>query len=288
MSKTKIIILLALLVPAAALGVFTFESKNQQSIHWSRHLPRLLPMAADRVFSRPLESTGVRVPVLMYHYIRNLEDPGKDPEGYALSISPEYFEQQIKYLSDEGYQSVTPEDLYQAIENKTKLPPKPVLLTFDDGYEDFYTNAFPILKMYNFKATIFVITGFVSEPDGRYLTWDQIKELDRSGLITIGSHTISHKNLVTRPEILPEIKQSKDVLEKFLGHSVTTFAYPGGAFNENVANLVNQAGYNTAFTTRYGIWHNYDSRFETSRVRISGSLVMEKFIERIQGRLKIF
>ena len=220
----------------------------------------------------------------MYHYVRIVANPGKDPLGYGLSVNPDYFEQQIKYLNDQGYQSITPDDLYQAMLGKLALPEKPVLLTFDDGYEDFYTTAFPILKKYNFKATNFVITGYISESDNRYLTWDQIKELDQSGLVTIASHTVRHKNVATGSEAWPEIHDSKIVLEKFLSHPVTAFAYPGGSFNQTAIKLVQQAGYELAFTTHFGIWHNLGDRLTTTRVRAGNNLTMDQFIERLSGK----
>jgi peptidoglycan/xylan/chitin deacetylase (PgdA/CDA1 family) len=244
-------------------------------------IPKLFPQTAASNFS------ATRTPVLMYHYIRTVVNPGGDPLGFSLSVTPQDFETQISYLQQNGYNSITPDQLFQALAGKALLPARAVLLTFDDGYEDFYTTAFPILKKYNFKATVFVVPGFVGEPDGRYLTWQQVKELDASGLITVGAHTMHHVNLVTHPDAPAEISQSKEVLESFLKKSVTAFAYPGGTYDEHVINLVAESGYDLAFTTRFGIWHDLSQRLALSRVRISGGLTMEKFVERLNGQLNI-
>lgn len=235
-----------------------------------------------------LEKPGisqVEVPVLMYHYIRVVELPQSDELGFRLSVTPQDFENQLLYLQQNGYQTITPDEFYAALEKKQKFGFKPVLLTFDDGYEDFYTTAFPILKKYNLKATIFVVPGFISEPDRRYLTWEQLRELDQSGLVTIASHTMHHVDVVTNPEANKEISESQQVLQKFLGHEIDTFAYPGGTFDNRAEKMVDEAGYKLAFTTRFGIWHDFENRFAISRVRVSGGLDMKKFAERVQGRI---
>ncbi|TSA45345.1 polysaccharide deacetylase family protein [bacterium] len=245
-----------------------------------------LPIALDQQIIQPYphSQNEATVPVMMYHYIRDIANPDSDRLGYNLSVSPALFEKQMKYLTDTGYQAISPEDLILAMQGEYTLPDKPILLTFDDGYEDFYTAAFPILKLHGFKSTAFVITGFVSEPDNRYLTWKQITELDQSGLVTIGSHTVRHKDLTTDPHAWQEIADSKKTLENALGHPVTAFAYPGGAFNEQAASLVEKAGYGISFTTKFGIWHDYQNRFITTRVRAGNNLTMDQFAERLTGK----
>lgn len=174
------------------------------------------------------------LPVLMYHYIRTVSDRQTDPVGFNLSVTQPDFTAQVNYLVTHGYSAITPTDLSEALHDGRSLPAKSVLLTFDDGYEDFYGVAFPILRRYNLKATLFVVTNFISRRDGRYITWEQLRELDNSGLITIGAHTRYHSDLTqvssARAEL--EIRGSRDALEKFLGHPVTAFAYPGGRLNE--------------------------------------------------------
>lgn len=217
------------------------------------------------------------VPVLTYHYIRQAPNQEEDPLGFSLSVTPADFREQMSYLADHGYQTVTPAELHGALKNKTLLPPKSVLLTFDDGYEDFYTNAFPILKEFGLKATVFVVTGFAGSEPTRYLSWPQIRELDASSLVTIASHTIGHTNLTKSRNAFREISQSKRILERQLQHRVSSFAYPFGTVDEFTEQLVAQAGYDLAFATRIGTTMRYSGRFALPRVRVSGGLAVSQF-----------
>ena len=131
---------------------------------------------------RPMPEDDVKVLVLNYHMVNSM--------FISLAIEPEDFDWQMKYLVDHGYHTITPDELYNYLEGTGTLPDRPVLITFDDGYVDNYTHAYPILKKYNLKATIFVVTGFLSKRKG-YLTWDQLREMEKNG-ITIESHTVTH------------------------------------------------------------------------------------------------
>lgn len=217
------------------------------------------------------------VPVLTYHYIREAPNQEEDPLGFSLSVTPADFREQMNYLAEHGYRTITPAELHGALKNKTLLPPKSVLLTFDDGYEDFYTNAFPILKEFGLKATVFVVTGFAGSEPTRYLSWPQIRELDASQLVTIASHTIAHTNLMKSRNAFREISQSKRILERQLQHKVSIFAYPFGMVDEFSKQLVAQAGYDLAFSTRIGTTMHYSGRFALPRVRVSGGLAVSQF-----------
>jgi peptidoglycan/xylan/chitin deacetylase (PgdA/CDA1 family) len=188
------------------------------------------------------------VPILMYHYISS--SPWKDDKiRIGLSTPPFIFERQLKQLSDDGYTTITLNEMFDAFAGRISLPEKPVILTFDDGYADFYQNAFPLLKKYSMKGTVFVITSFVDKLG--YLTWPQINEMDGSGIIQIGSHTIHHLALtLVKPEILKqEVEESKLILENHLGHPVMWFAYPYGIYNKKVVDAVQKAGYFGAVNT---------------------------------------
>src|SRR6476661_6268216 len=129
-------------------------------------------------------SHRVRVPVLMYHYVRTVTNR-LDRAGFDLSVTPLHFAQQMQLLHEKGFHSVTLDDLLGAIRGVTKLPPNPIIITFDDGYEDFYTAAFPILNLYGFSATSFVITGKAGQPN--YMSWDQMRALEATGLVQFES-----------------------------------------------------------------------------------------------------
>jgi len=218
----------------------------------------------------------VPVPILMYHYVRPDPGPG-DPIGRDLSVSPERFAEQMAWLAQEGYTPITLGELADVRARRRALPPKPIVLTFDDGYRDFYTAAFPVLKQYGFKATLFVITGAVDQPP--YVTWDMIAEMDRSGLVEIGSHTVSHHQLPSLGEaqVRAEVMDSKQALEAHLGHPVRAFCYPVGRFDQRSVAAVRDAGYEIAVTTQGGRATAEQDQLLLPRLRIHGGASMEQF-----------
>jgi peptidoglycan/xylan/chitin deacetylase (PgdA/CDA1 family) len=226
---------------------------------------------------QPSKEFSFHLPVLTYHYIRTVADPQADALGFRLSVTPNDFDAQMKYLVDHNYKTINPEDLARALDTKTALPNKSILLTFDDGYMDFYTEAFPILKKYNLQASIYVVTDFMQDKQGRFLTWDQLRELEDSGLISIGSHTQNHVNVTKHPKAELEITKSKQELEAFLGHKVISFVYPGGTYDDISAGYVKKAGYEIAFTTQIGTQMVPSQRNTLPRVRVSGGLPIDQF-----------
>lgn len=213
--------------------------------------------------------TTNQVPVLMYHYIR-VNPYADDKVGFNLSVTPYNFAAQLDYLVAKGYHTISLDELGANLLSKTPLPPKPIVLTFDDGYEDFYTAAYPILQKHNMKATNFVITGFVGLP--KYLTWQQITEMQKSGIISFASHTVDHYGVtsLTDDQVTYEVTQSKKDLEKHLGYPINWLAYPYGDVNERTAMLTKKAGYLGAFGTKFGTFESTDSMFTEPRVRVGG------------------
>lgn len=211
----------------------------------------------------------VHVPVLMYHYIRSGISITENI-SYGLSITPEVLEQQLKYIADNGYQTISLNDLSDSLDNHTPLPPKSVVLTFDDGYRDFYTTAFPLLKKYNLRAVSFYVVDYFNYPG--YMTWDMVKEIHNSGLVAFESHTLGHLMLTSlKPEeARREVFESKKILEEVLNKKVTVFAYPYGDFNDEIVNLVKEAGYKLAFSTRIGSDSHSSERFILKRVSVNG------------------
>jgi len=220
------------------------------------------------------------VPVLMYHHI------GIEYNGYLQEhpdrtdnnvVTPEDFEIQIKYLFENGYSTC----FFREISNQ-ECNDKAIILTFDDGYRDFYFSAFPVLKKYQSKATIFVITDLIGQDN--YLTLDQILELKQSGLINFGSHTASHPALtsVNTVKLESELLTSKTTLEQITGQSVTDFCYPGGSYNEAVIQAVKKAGYLDAVTTVNGKW-NFPATdsLQIKRIRVSFGEKLPAYIQSI-------
>lgn len=231
----------------------------------------------------PTPEPGVVVPVLMYHYVRPLPDPNVDRLGYGLSVSPETLREQLQFLNDKGYTTITPQELYQGLQSPKSLPAKPILLTFDDGYADFYAEAYPLLKEFKMDATLFVVTGFVGDAQGRYVTWNQLREMQASGLVTMGAHSQTHINVATNPRGPQEIIRSKEILEQRLSQTITTFAYPSGAYSPAAIDTVHTAGFEVAFTTEPGMRHTFDKRYVLPRVRIKGGMTMEDFADALAG-----
>ena len=206
------------------------------------------------------------VPVLNYHQV-------EEKNGNPLTLWPDQFETQMSYLADEGYTTITIDEMMDALENGTPLPDKPVIITFDDGYADNYEYAYPILKKYGFKATIFLIYDFTNAYPN-YLTWDQINEMKESGLIRFESHTMTHANLAeltSTDELRHEIADSHDLLSDKLGYDMHYIAYPGGRVNEEIEEITRAAGYRGGFTVHYGLSTPAEGPYQMDRIPIFGA-----------------
>jgi peptidoglycan/xylan/chitin deacetylase (PgdA/CDA1 family) len=224
----------------------------------------------------PAGRAAVSVPILMYHYIRINPDP-RDAVGFDLSVTPADFAAQMDWLAANGYHPIDLDDLRGYLLGGGVLPDRPVVLTFDDGYRDFYTTAYPILRAHGFKAVSYVVPGFFGS--GQYVTPDQVVEMDAHG-IEIAAHTVSHVDLtaVSPAELWHQVNDSKVILEAVLGHPVLDFCYPYGRYNAAVERAVQTAGFITATTTQPGRVHSAADRFLWSRVRLSGGETLPQFV----------
>ncbi|PIP21498.1 MAG: polysaccharide deacetylase [Candidatus Nealsonbacteria bacterium CG23_combo_of_CG06-09_8_20_14_all_40_13] len=224
---------------------------------------------------QPIKNSEITLPILMYHYIRNFQDPN-DKIGTDLSVSPDNFNQQMAYLAKQGWQTVSLEDLANYFESGKTINPKSVIITFDDGYADAYQNALPLLEKYKFKATFFIITGKVEKPG--YLSWSQIAELAKAGM-EIGSHSVSHLDLskLDTDKARVEIYNSKITLEEKLNLKITAFCYPSGAFDDETIQLVKNAGYQTAVTTVNSKEQTKENIYKLKRIRVAGSESIASF-----------
>ncbi len=217
---------------------------------------------------------GVSVPILMYHYIGNNPNP-KDTARNSLSVAPEKFDAEMGYLVSHGYTPISLDTLFAIDSGGVKAPAKPIVLTFDDGYIDFYTTAYPILRKYNFHAVSFIPTGLIG--GGYYMKWSQIKEIQGSGLVTFEGHTVSHPNLagLSGAAALKELQDGKNVLQSQTGYPVNFIAYPYGISNNLVLDLARKAG----FVGGLGTWSSRDTgiSFNMPRIRISGQMDLKTF-----------
>ncbi len=209
--------------------------------------------------------TGERfyITVLNYHRIDNAGNP--------MTVPPADFEQQLRYLRDQGYTSVTLDEVAAYLAGKGELPARPVVITFDDGYEDNQRVAVPLLRKYGFHGIIFVITDNIGKPG--YLTWEQMKAVQERA-INIGSHTMTHADLtkLDAAELARELQNSKASLEKGLGTRVDYIAYPYGGVNAQVIAATKDAGYKGGSGTSIGVVLPGDNMYNLRRIYISPSL----------------
>lgn len=217
---------------------------------WLFPLAALLAAAYRWQFWR-LPKKGLTV--LMYHHIGHT---APDDAQYPFTISPQHFQAQLDMLQKHGFTPIGLDELKASFQTGKRLPAKPVLLTFDDGYADNFQNLFPVLQKRKVKALIFLVTDFIGKEPG-YMTWQQVRQMQESGLVQFGSHTLDHARLRRLPQedILRQLRQSKAVLEEKLGVACEAFCYPfgSGGFDKRVRPLVFQAGYLFDFSTKPGI-----------------------------------
>lgn len=196
---------------------------------------------------------GTRIPVIMYHdIVRKRGLPG----GVFFDCTKDEFEEQIRWLEEQGATPISLEQLQRHLTRGEVVPDKAVVLTFDDNYQGFYNIAYPILKARNYPSAMFVHTNFVGDKKGPHpkMSWDMLRNLDSEGLVTIASHTLSHPLLSKLPveDQDRELTESKALLEQKLNHPVPYFAYPEGDGDAVTFDAVRRAGYTMAFTIENG------------------------------------
>lgn len=216
-------------------------------------------------------------PILLYHHIADVDKQN------SYYVSPDIFEKQLIWLQDNGYHVVTMEKLYEASLGQSSLPDKPVVISFDDGLKDQYTNAFPILKKYQMSAIFFIKINNYNKGG---LTTKQLQEMLDSGM-EVGSHSVNHDNMAQMDvETLDyELQESKKILEKDLGIRVKFFSYPGGAYSNETIAAVKKAGYIGAVSTKHKVYQEIkdkDSIYLFPRVHIDDE--MPTFIDWVQGK----
>ncbi|HSS61573.1 MAG TPA: polysaccharide deacetylase family protein [Candidatus Limnocylindrales bacterium] len=225
----------------------------------------------------PIGASTVQLPILMYHYIRKPPSIRTDYLGYKLSVSPEDFTAQVQWLYANHYHTVTFDDIRAYFAGAAPLPSRPIVITFDDGYKDLYTTAFPILAAHGFSAVAYIVSGFVGRPEN--VSRAEVLQMDRAG-IEIASHTVNHANLAgsSAGSVAYELGQSKRWLEQLVGHPVLDFAYPSGKYNAQTVQAVMQAGYSSAVITDGPSLHTLANRYLWGRVRVGGGETLDAFI----------
>ena len=218
------------------------------------------------------EAKRVSFPILMYHSI-------SESNGNTLRVPANEFDQEMKWLKDHHYYTLSDKEAYRVL-SKNEVPTKKIVwITLDDGYRDNYTNAFPTLKKYHLKATINLITDQIKNGQANKLTMDQIKEMQASGLVSFGSHTVSHSDLaaLSPSAQYDELKQSRTWLNKNLHQNTIYACYPAGKHNADTLAATKRAGYKLATTTIPGLANNEGGLYGLSRVRVEPNLSLSGF-----------
>ncbi len=260
--KMNLLLLVINLVLLGILAVFMLNRPNQSKSNQQQSQTSQSKTAAKwKTYDEP-----VQIPILMYHAI-HVMDPS-EASNANLIVAPDNFEAQIKAMVDAGYYFLTPEEAYKAFTENALPAKKVVWLTFDDGNEDFYTIAYPILKKYKAKATNNIITGFVKKGNAGNLTVKQMKEMMAHGM-SFQSHTVNHPDLSATDKATQkvELTDSIDFLENKLNTKINTIAYPSGRYNQTTLDLAKKT-YKLGLTTNEGLASAKDGLLSLNRVRI--------------------
>lgn len=247
----------------------------------------------------------IGIPVLMYHHVNH--------KGSFINVTPDNFEKQMRFLKDKGYNTINTIDYLEIINRGLKIPKKTVMITFDDGWLDNWLFAYPILKKYKLKAVVFIITSLISQSKKRsindfiipdhsgclekiktdrsdevMLSWEEIKEMENSGLIDIQSHSHTHKrwdkifsdNIELKEHLYKDLKTSKDLIEEKLNKNCIALCWPWGIYNENYINIAKNLGFKLCFTTEKGTNSIHSDMYKIKRIVI-GNIGTLNFMKKL-------
>jgi len=234
------------------------------------------------------------IPILMYHSIRDEQQSSVHPY-YRTTTPPALFDEQLRFLQREGYMSCSLEYAVNQLQVQVSRANKLVVITFDDGYGDFYRHAFPVLQRRGFTATVFLATAYIGENPIQFrgrdcMTWPQVRELHRNG-IQFGSHSVNHPQLRTlsMQAIDDELLQSKRTIEDELGGPVTSFAYPyafpqtDADFKAQLRNSLQKAGYDNGVCTVIGRATPNSDPFFMERLPVNSGDDTQFFVAKLNG-----
>lgn len=228
------------------------------------------------------------VPILMYHRIATDGPPGLK----RWRVAPELFDAHMTALHRAGYQTIALADWADALDHRCPVPGKRVLLTFDDGYTDFLSEAVPILRRHDFSATVFLVAERIGQTalwDASFgdcaplMSWEEIKSLQPIG-IEFGAHSCIHKKMteMASTELAEDTKRTRAILEGGLGVPVPTLAYPYGDQDESVRRVVGEAGTRAAVTTEPGISKLGDDLLRLPRIEITDECTTEQLLSSVE------
>lgn len=229
----------------------------------------------------PLSERGF-VPILCYHHIRDWKGSDtQDDRGYIMP--PARLETELKWLKENGYHTITAEQMYEYVKNGWGLPTKPIMLTFDDNDGTQYTNAVPLLKQYGLGATFFIMTVTIDKEN--YMTADQLKELDKAGF-DLQPHTWDHHMVTqykTDEDWQRQLVEPRKTLEALLGHPTPFFAYPFGVYDGPSARKIEELGYKAAFRLSDLMDKDVKPEFAIKRYIANGYWTLDQFVTVVKG-----
>ncbi len=241
---------------------------------------------------KPVNAAGVfadgyrGIPILCYHQF----SPGAKARN-QLAVAARVFEEQLAYLTGNGYQVIPLAELDAILSRKLPVPEKTVVLTIDDGYRSIYTIAYPLLKKYNIPATVFLYTDFVG--GSAALSWQQLREMQDSGLIDVQSHTRTHASLALtsndtnqsqyRTRVRDEIRQAEKMLEQHLGKKPRYLSYPYGDSSDYTIGVLRQSGYALAMTVERGANPGFADPYLLRRTMVYNNHTLDDFKKIVHG-----
>ncbi len=282
LNKKSIIILTTIIVVIVmvVMGVILFSRKeiNNEQKETPYINDNVNDIGVQQKYEEKLKPKSITasVPIFMYHFVR--DDTG-DYEYPENMVKPETLRAQLQYIKDNGYETIYKDDI-----GRLEYFNKPVWLTFDDGWEDFYLNAFPLFKEYNMKASYYVITDLIGTPG--YVKLEQLKEMKESGLIDIQSHTVTHPRLATlnASEVYNELSESKKFLKENLEIESNVICYPYGSYDDNVISISKEVGYQYGLAMSGGVYHSnkHINVYQIPRIYANRSMSIDTFASYIK------
>lgn len=257
-------------VPPTQTATFTLQPTETST-------PTMAPTATITLTPTPswltVEAGTITAPILLYHHVTDASDKLES----RYNVSPVKFEEQMKWLHDNGYQTITVTALADLMRSGGEIPQRPVVITFDDGNLDVFDYAFPIMKKYGLVGTFYIVENYIDSDE--MISTDQVKQLIQNGW-EIGLHSRTHAHLTAEGvDLADEIRLAKLDMEEKLGVAINSFAYPFGEINEEVIRLTINYGFTSAVGLGSAASHSMNSIYYLDRIEIQNEYSMEKFIE---------
>lgn len=237
----------------------------------------------------PLKSGDIKnhnIPVLMLHHFA----PEVPDNLGGLVITPEEFESHLKFFKNNGYQSIHFDELYEYLSGEIELPDKVFMITMDDGYSSNYDYAFPLLKQYNTKATIFISTAYMGRRTGLpHFTWEEAKEMEESGLVDIQNHGHYHvyHNKLSEDELIENVMRAHNLIEENLGPKpIKVFAYPYFGHSNNTQKMLESLGFDFQITNTGRVVTPTTKPYDIKRINVSHKMTSKELMEEIQKAIK--